>query len=112
MIKDAERIMTQLTRDKIRLNEMLFGFALGRSIIDIVFRDRQLQEKYLAKKELLYLAFLDLEKIFSKTSHPMTWWSLRMLDGWLVKAVQALYRDVVSKVIINYEYSNEFSIQV
>ena len=39
-----------------------FGFMPRRGTTDAIFVVRQLQEKYLAKKKNLYLAFVELER--------------------------------------------------
>ena len=45
---------------------MQFGFMPGRGTTDAIFIIRQLQEKYLAAKKSLYMAFVDLEKAFDR----------------------------------------------
>ena len=42
---------------------MQFGFMAGRDTKDAIFKVRQLQEKYLAKKKDLWMAFVGLESI-------------------------------------------------
>ena len=57
-----------------------------------------LQEKYLAKRKNLHLAFVDLEKAFDRVLRRVVWWAMRKLgvDEWLVKAVQSMYTDARS----------------
>jgi hypothetical protein len=43
---------------------MQFGFCSGKGTTDAIFIVRQMQEKYLAGKKDLWLAFVDLEKAF------------------------------------------------
>ena len=43
-----------------------FGFTAGKSMTDAIFIARQLQEKYLQKKQKLCHIFVDLEKAFYK----------------------------------------------
>lgn len=68
----------------------------------------------MAKDEPLCLAFVDLEKAFNRVHYYVIWWTLRKLgtDKWLVKAVQGMYRDFVSKARVNHESSDEFSVQI
>ena len=51
MMKIFERIIEKEIRKVIDVSEMQFGFMPGRGTIDAVFIARQLQEKYLEKKE-------------------------------------------------------------
>jgi hypothetical protein len=44
------------------------GFQAKRSIIDMVFSIRQIQEKYCEQRRPLYLAFIDLTKAFDLVS--------------------------------------------
>ena len=48
----------------VSVNDSQFAFVLGRGTTDAIFVVRQLQEKYLAANKRLYMAFLDLEKVF------------------------------------------------
>ena len=40
----------------------------GKSTTDAIFIVRQLQEKYLARNKELWMAFVDLEKVFDRVS--------------------------------------------
>lgn len=71
-------------------------------------------KKHLAKNKSLYFGFIDLEKAFDRMPCCVVWWTQRRLGvvEWLVKAVQAMHRNTISKVIVNHKYSKEFGIQV
>ena len=45
---------------------MQLGFTSGKGTTDAIFILRQMQEKYLAKKKELWMAFVDLEKAFDR----------------------------------------------
>ena len=45
-------------------DEMQFGFISGYGTASAIFILRQFREKYLAKRNNLYFAFVDLEKAF------------------------------------------------
>ena len=53
----------------------------------------ELQEKFLAKKEALFYAFLDLEKAFKRLPREVSWWSLKNLgvEEWLVNGIMIMY---------------------
>ena len=72
---------------------MQFGFRPGRGTIDAIFIVPQMQEKFLAKKKKLWMAFVDLEKAFDRVPREIVWWALRVVgvDEWIVKAIQAMY---------------------
>ena len=46
---------------------------------DAIFVVRQLQDKYLAVNKMLYIAFMDLEKVFDCVPRKVIWWVLRKL---------------------------------
>jgi len=55
-------------REKVKTNNMQFGFMRGKGTTDAIFIARQLQEKYIAKKKGLWMAFVDPEKAFDHSS--------------------------------------------
>ncbi|GAB1597266.1 hypothetical protein Ahia01_000003000 [Argonauta hians] len=102
-----KRVLARLIRDRLKMDDMQFGFMPGRSTTDAIFLVRQLQEKYLEKNKPFYLAFV-------RVPRSVIWWALRRkgVDEWLVRAVQAMYIDAVSRVRVGSELSSEFSINV
>ena len=50
-------------------------------------------EKYLAVNKRLYMAFVDLEKVFDCVPRKVIWWALRKLgvEEWIVWLVQGMY---------------------
>ena len=58
-----EEIVWKIVKIKI-IDNMQFGFMAGWSKTGAILIVRQLQEKYLAKKKDLWIAFADLEKAF------------------------------------------------
>lgn len=71
-VKATEKVIVQLIKKKVNLDEIQFGFVLWRSITDVITLVNQLQEKYLSKKnKLLFLIFVNIEKTFEKVSHSL-----------------------------------------
>ena len=61
-MKVFEGVIEARVRDRVQIDNMQFGFSPGKGTTDAIFIVRQLQEKYLAKKKDLWMAFIDLEK--------------------------------------------------
>ena len=58
------------------------------------------KERFLAKKQEVWMAFVDLEKAFDRVPREVVWWALRKLrvDEWLVVVIQAMYERVSTAV--------------
>ena len=54
----------------------------------------------MGKKKELWMAFLDLEKVFDRVPREVLWWILRQLDvdGWLINAVKSMYKNTKTSV--------------
>ena len=113
-IKLSEHILDASIRDMVDIDGMQFGFVSGRGTTDAIFIARQIQEKYIASKKPLYLAFVDLEKAFDRIPRDVIWWAMRTLGvkEWAVTAVQSMYANARSRVQVNGEYSEEFPVKV
>ena len=72
---------------------------------DAIFIVRQLQEKYLAKKKELCIAFVDLEKTFDRVPKEVVAlrWALRKLgvDEWIVSVLKSMYEQATTSVKLN-----------
>jgi hypothetical protein len=73
-----------------------------------------LQEKFLAKKKDLWMAFVDLEKAFDRVPREVVWWALRTLgvDEWLVTVIKAMYADTSTMVKLKGMVSKGFGVKV
>ena len=99
---------------------MQFAFVPGRGTTDAIFIIRQLQEKFLSRKDLndknltLFFAFVDLEKAFDRVPRKVLWWAMRKVgvEEWIVRLVQAMYNNARSRVRVGSEYSEEFEVGV
>jgi predicted O-methyltransferase YrrM len=50
-----------------------FGFMSGRSIIEAIFVQRQLMERYMEQKKDLHMIFIDHEKAHDKVTWNVMW---------------------------------------
>ena len=64
ILKKKERAIEKHVRTIRSVHEILFGFMRGLKSTNATFIMHQLQEKYLAKRSNLYLAFVDLENSY------------------------------------------------
>ena len=96
-------MVEKLIRELISIDEMQFGFMPGVGTIDAVFILRQLQEKHIGKRKILYFAFVDLEKAFDRVPRKVLWWAMRKLgvSEWIVQLVQSMYMNARSRVRVN-----------
>ena len=106
--------MDGLIRQMVSINDSQFGFIPGRGTTEANFVVRQLQEKYLAANKRLYMAFVDLEKVFDRVPRKVIWWALRKLcvEEWIVRLVQGIYANARSCVRVGEGYSEDFEVKV
>jgi hypothetical protein len=114
VMKVLERVVEARVRRTVRIDDMQFGFMPGKGTTDAIFIVRQLQEKFLAKKQDLYMAFVDLEKAFDRVPREVVWWALRSLgvDEWLVSVIKAMYADTSTMVKLNGKMSKGIRVRV
>ena len=110
VIKILERIVNGLIRQLVSIDNSQFGFVPGRGTTDAIFVVRQ---KYLAANKRLYMAFVDLEKVFDRVHRKVIWWALRKLgvEEWTVWLVQGMYTNAGSCVRVGEGYSEEFEVK-
>ena len=113
VMKVLERIVDGLIRQLVSVDDSQFGFVPGSGTTDAIFVVRQLQKKYLAANNRLYMAFVDLEKAFNRVPRKVIWWTLRKLgvEEWIVRLVQGIYANVRSHVHVGEGYSEEFEVK-
>ena len=116
-MKVLKRVIEGRVRKFLKIDNMLFGFMAGRSTTDAVFIVLQLQEKYLARNKELWMAFVDLEKVFDRVPMKVVRWALRYLhylgvDEWIVSVIRAMYEDATTKVRLNGRVSKAFTVKV
>ena len=54
VMETTERIIENIIRDRININEMQFGFVPGCGTSNAIFILRQIREKHIAKSKVLY----------------------------------------------------------
>ena len=91
--KSWKRVLEKRLRQKVKIDDMQFGFVPGKGTVDAIFMVRQLQEKFLERRKDLFFAFMDLEKAFDRVPREIVRWALRQLgvEEWLVQKVMTMY---------------------
>ncbi|CAK1594622.1 unnamed protein product, partial [Parnassius mnemosyne] len=104
-----ERVMEE-TDGKIW--DVQAGFRKGMGCTDQVFSMRMIAEKFLAKNQKVFCAFMDLEKAYDRVDRNVLWQTLNSfgLSAGLIQALRSLYRDSSACVRINGVYSDWFGI--
>ena len=75
------------------IGEEQCGFRSGRGYVDQVFVMKQVSEKFVNENKSLYVAYMDLEKVYDRVDRESMWLVLGVygINGQLLKAVQSLY---------------------
>ena len=79
VMKVLERVVKGFIRQRVVINDMQCGFMQGRGTTYAIFILLQIQEKHLVAGKPLYLAFIELEKVFDKVPRQVIWRSMRKL---------------------------------
>ena len=114
VMKLFERVIERKMRNLVSLDDIQFGFRLGRGTTDAIFIVRQIQEKYLTQKRDIWIAFVDLEKAFDRVSRDVSWWALRQsgVEEWIVRVIQSMYEGASTSVKLGVGDSVEFAVKV
>ena len=104
-LKVFERVIENLLRGKVDIGSMQFGFMSGKGTTDAILVVRQVQERFMDKKRLLFFAFVDLEKAFERTMREL------IVDDWLIK-VMSMYKNARNLVRVNGKLGEEFEVKV
>ena len=114
-MKVFERVIEARVQERVQIDNMQFDFISGKGITDTIFIVHQLQEKYLAKKKDLWMAFIDLENAFDRVPRrEVLWWALREVEveEWLIKVIQSLYEGATTSVKLRSGESQPFEVKV
>ena len=84
-----KELREKITRERVSIDEMQFGFMPGRGTTDAIFILRHLQEKHVAKNKKFYCAFVDLEKAFDRVPREVIWRAMQKLgvEEWILQFV-------------------------
>jgi len=95
-----ERVQMK-TKDKIW--DVQGAFMSGRGCMDQIFSLRVLTEKFLAKNQKLFCAFVDLQKAYDRVDRKMLWKVLSKygVSTYLIQAIASLYEGSVACVRVN-----------
>ena len=113
-MKVLEGVLEKRLRQKVKIDNMQFGFVPGKETVDVIFMVRQLQEKFLEKRKDVSFTFVDLEKAFDRVPREVVRWALRQLgvEEWLVHTVMTMYKRARTVVRTKQGYSTEFEVKV
>ena len=97
---------------QVRINDMQFGL-MPKCGTDAIFIVHQLQKKFHAINETLYLAFVDLEKAFDRAPDMSSGGLFASLAlEWLVGLIQSMYENARSRVPVDCNQSDEIGLIV
>ena len=96
----------------VNMDEIQFGFALGRCTTGAIIVVCQLQEKYITANKLLYFPFDDPEKVVDCVTRNVLWWAVRGIGDEAVHAIQVMHYNAWSRVWVNGQKSEEFGMGV
>ena len=76
-MKIVGRVLESRLREQVNISSMQFGFTPGNCTTDEIFVVWEVQEKYMAKANSFYYAFVDLEKAYDRVPREVTRSSMR-----------------------------------
>src|SRR2546425_7509361 len=113
VLKVLERVIETQIRKIVKIDEMQFKFRPGKGTTDAIFIVRQVQEKFLGKQKELWIAFVDLEKVFDRVPHDVLWCALRRVgvEEWIINVIKSMYEGGTTSVRMNGEESENFEVK-
>ena len=102
-MKITEKVLERRIRALVDFDEAQFGFMPGTGTTDALFLLQRLQEEHRAKSKILYMCFVDLEKVFDIVPRRVMEWAMKKkgLLEILVKAVMSYYEAAETKVRVD-----------
>ncbi|XP_049809026.1 uncharacterized protein LOC126252198 [Schistocerca nitens] len=88
------------------------GFRVGRSTIDHIFCLQQIIEKKMVRAQPIHLVFIDIEKAYDSVPLSSLWKALISIgiNPRIIKAIQNLYKNSISKIKIGKYLSHGFQV--
>ena len=111
----ASNIFAKMMLDRLLVvaNDVLpeeqCGFRSSRSMIDMIFTLRQLQEKAAEQNKSLYITFVDFSKAFDSISRHCLW-QLLFKFGCPEKFILSCWRFTRAQVVIDGEMTDAFPV--
>jgi hypothetical protein len=114
VMKVLERVVEARIRERVKVDGMQFGFTPKKGTMDAIFIVRQVQEQFLAKQKVLWMAFVDLEKAFDRVPREVLWWALRYVkvEEWIIDVIKAMYVGATTAVKLPCGVSEQFEVKV
>ncbi|XP_069947548.1 RNA-directed DNA polymerase from mobile element jockey isoform X1 [Cherax quadricarinatus] len=108
------RGISLLSKMKNRIADEQGGFRKGRGCVDQVFTVKHISEQYLDKAKEVFVAFMDLEKVYDRVDRGAMWQMLQMygIGGRLLKAVKSFYEDSEAQVRVCRKEGDYFPVKV
>ena len=112
--KIVESVLEKRIRELLKVDDMQFGFMLGKGTTDALFILKRMQEEFRVREKKLYMCFVDLEKAVDRVPRKVMEWTLRKksLPEMLVKAGMSLNEGSRTKVRVGSGLSEEFGVRV
>ena len=113
-MKIYERILDKRLREQIEIDESQFGFMPGKGTVDPFLIMRLRQEKALEGNQKMYIAFVDLEKVYDRVPRDLVLWCLqkRGITQKMARVVASLYHHCVTTIRCGAGESMPFTIKV
>ena len=106
----ARILLNRITKHLLEsvVSESQCGFRQNIGTVDMIFAVRQLQEKCLEQRQVLYILFIDLTKAFDTVSRPGLWSILSKLGcpPRFISMVRSLHDGMMARVIENGDVSD------
>ena len=99
-MKTVERVLENRIKGLVTIDDMQFGFMLGKDTAHALFILRRVREEFRGKEKKLCMCFVDLEKAFDRVPIKVVEWVLRKkgLPKVLVQAVMSLYEGLGTNI--------------
>ena len=114
VVKDIKRVAENFLKQKVRIDDLNFGFMSARITKDATVIVRPLKEKFHTINKTVCMSCVNLEKAFNHVPRRAIWWALRTLgiEEWLVRLIQNMCENARYRVRVGCNLSEEFNVKV